>query len=119
MGISYLFILTQTNSLVHRFQARPFFGVNREGQRMGNKVGDTFLDLCTFTAHSNEVGDAFYDLYTFTAHSNGWASFFLAEWLFNMGYLVFFQVQAKLGPGKSKSIRGGLRKKKKPSPSQA
>ena len=43
---------------------------------MGNKVGDTFLDLYTFTAHSNEVGDTFYDLYTFTAHSNGWASFF-------------------------------------------
>ena len=43
---------------------------------MGNKVGDTFLDLCTFTAHSNELGDTFYDIYTFTAHCNRWASFF-------------------------------------------
>ena len=59
-------------------QARPFFGVNREAwdPRMGNKVGDTFFDIYTFTAHSNKVGDTFHDLYTFTDHSNEWASFF-------------------------------------------
>ena len=43
---------------------------------MGNKVGDTFFDIYTFTAHSNKVGDTFHDLYTFTDHSNEWASFF-------------------------------------------
>merc|ERR1711872_107654 len=101
-----LISLRQTNSLVHRFQARPFFGVNREEPRMGNKVGDTFLDLYTFTAHSNEVGDTFYDLYIYFHGSFQWmGEIFLAEWLFNMGYLVFSQVQATLGPGNRDQVR--------------
>ena len=42
-------------------QARPFFGVNREAwdPRMGNKVGDTFFDIYTFTDHSNEWASFF------------------------------------------------------------
>ena len=38
------------------------------------------------------MGDAFSDIYTFTAYENEMGELFLAEWLFDMGYLFFFRV---------------------------
>ena len=40
----------------------------------------------------HSMGDAFSDIYTFTAYENEMGELFLAEWLFDMGYLFFFRV---------------------------
>ena len=55
----------------------PFFGDNR-----GTWTQKWFI----------QVGDAFSDIYTFTAYENEMGELFLAEWLFDMGYLFFFRV---------------------------